>query len=204
MRVDGKVNGKDGGSATIYVLIYITYVNFMERNGKFRPCLTALTIHVCRTRISSRRTMDMWEDLLQFTWTQNGVYSICEEMLRFTFSIRNPAGRWLMSVQPFDPVFYWVAVHSDACLVFTPNWSQFILLQHLVDQMQLLPQPTRYWPNANGSLILKEWGRWRSRFTLEWLQASNFESVPEDIKMEIMQRCNQHVAGMLSTEPSLC
>ena len=97
-------------------------------------------------------------------------------MRNYKFYLRSLNGEWLARVQPFDPEFLCIKVHPNAVLLYMPFRSQPTLLQHLCVQLELLPP------------ALSETGRWRSRSTLEWLRKNGTDSIPEEIRGELMER----------------
>ena len=90
---------------------------------------------------------------------------------------------------------YFVSVHPSASLVFTNTLHQMLVLQAIVHGCQLHNASPRYWLGPNYTMILEEWGRWRSQYGLEWIAAFGFSRVPPCIVSEMIQLCQE--AGVL-------
>ena len=131
---------------------------------------------------------DVWQ-------LRDNVWAICPEMQTFRLRLYDRSGNDFFYVTPFQPSQYFVSVHPSASLVFTNTLHQMLVLQAIVHSCQLHNASPRYWLGSNYTMILEDWGRWRSQYGLEWIAAFGFSRVPPCIVSEMIQLCQE--AGVL-------
>ena len=71
---------------------------------------------------------------------------------------------------------FWMLFGASSCYEIggeTHRWPKHV-------QSPLMGSSPRCWNSSSGNLILEEWGRWRSCYSLEWLLAYGFDTTPED------------------------
>ena len=66
-----------------------------------------------------------------------------------------------------------------------------LMLQAIVHGCHLHNASPRYWLGPDYTMILEEWGRWRSQYGLEWIAAFGFSRVPPCIVSGMMQLCQE-------------
>ena len=170
-------------------------------NGQFRSWVGASVVPGQRGVIYFTKTSvptiyggdftDVWQ-------LRDNVWAICPEMQTFRLRLYDRSGNDFFYVTPFQPSQYFVSVHPSASLVFTNTLHQMLVLQAIVHGCQLHNASPRYWLGPNYTMILEEWGRWRSQCGLEWIAAFGFSRVPPCIVSEMIQLCQE--AGVLHVE----
>ena len=124
------------------------------------------------------------------------VWAICPEMQEFYLGVLDRAGCYSFNVQPFAPHAYFISVHP---LVFTTTFSQMsLILQAICHSCHLYTSTPRYWLGRDNTMVLEEWGRWRSQYALEWPAVHGFAGVPPGIVTELIQLCQE--AGVFNID----
>ena len=120
---------------------------------------------------------------------RGSTWAICSAMRRYYFSVLDQDGNFSHNVSPFDPTRYSITVHPAAVLIFANTREHNLALQAICSHARLFDTSPRYWLGNDGNLVLEEWGRWRSHFSLEWLATYGFRLVPQDMLEELVRMC---------------
>ena len=193
LHVQGTVYGSLSGSAPFFVSVLQVTHTFHEENwscftfnGGCRDVLPIIVPSV--PTIYSGEFTDVWQ-------LRDDVWAICPEMQAFRLRLYDRSGTDYFHVSPFQPSQYHISVHPTAALVFTNTFHQMLLLQSIVHGCHLYSASPRYWLGPDYTMILEEWGRWRSQCALEWIATHGFAKVPIAIVSELMHLCQE--AGVL-------
>ena len=193
LRVQGTAYGALSGSAPFCVSVLQVDRTFHEENwscftfnGGCRDVWPLIVPSV--PTIYSGDFTDVWH-------LRDDVWAICPEMQAFRLRLYDRSGTDYFLVSPFQPSQYHISVHPNAALVFTTTFHQTLLLQAIVHGCHLYTASPRYWLGPGHTMILEEWGRWRSQYGLEWIAKYGFSRVPICIVSEMMHLCQE--AGVL-------
>ena len=193
LHVQGTVYGSLSGSAPFFVSVLQVDRAFHEENwscftfnGGCRDVLPIIVPSV--PTIYSGEFTDVWQ-------LRDDVWAICPEMQAFRLRLYDQSGTDYFHVSPFQPSQYHISVHPTAAFVFTNTFHQMLLLQAIVHGCHLYSASHRYWLGPDYTMILEEWGRWRSQCALEWIATHGFAKVPIAIVSELMHLCQE--AGVL-------
>ena len=189
MHVQGTVSGSLSGSAYFFAHVLQVNVTFHNENwscftfnGGCRDVLPIIVPSV--PTIYSGEFTDVWH-------LRDDVWAICPEMQAFRFRLYDRSGTDYFHVYPFTPSQNCISVHPAAALVFTNTFHQMLMLQSIVHGCHLHSASPRYWLGPDNTMILEEWGRWRSQYALEWLAEYGFTGTPVEIVSELMQLCQE-------------
>ena len=189
LHVQGTAYGSLSGAAPFSVsVLQVNHTFHLENwsiftfNGGCRDIIP-IVIPTVPTIYSGDFT-DIWQ-------LRDNVWAICPEMQAFRLRLYDQSGTDFFYVTPFQPSQYHVSVHTSASLVFTNTLHQMLMLQAIVHGCHLHNASPRYWLGPDYTMILEEWGRWRSQYGLEWIAKYGFSRVPTCIVSEMMHLCQE-------------
>ena len=130
-------------------------------------------------------------DFTDIRHLRRSTWAICSAMRRFYLTVRDREGQFSHNVLPFDPTRYSITVHPAAVLLFANTREHMLALQAICTHARLFDLSPRYWLGNDGNMVLEEWGRWRSQFSLEWLATYGFRFVPQDMLEELVRLCSE-------------
>ena len=187
LHVQGTAYGSLSGAAPFSVFVLqVNHTFHMENwsiftfNGGSRDILPIVIPTV--PTIYNGDFRDVWQ-------LRDNVWAICPEMQAFRLRLYDRSGTDFFYVTPFQPSQYYISVHTSASLVFTNTLHQMLMLQAIVHGCHLHTASPRYCLAPDYTMILEEWGRWRSQYGLEWIAKYGFSRVPTCIVSEMMHLC---------------
>ena len=139
--------------------------------------------------------------------TRKDEYAVDPRMSQFKLALFDKTGRRKFTTAPFNHDVWWSFVHENATVMFVESKPAAFTLSVIMQYAGIVDSEPKYWPytgeatefhHADNGLTLFEYGRWRSKDTLDWILHNDYDGVPDSIKEEIRDLCSKYAAN----EPS--
>ena len=136
--------------------------------------------------------------------TRKDEYAVDPRMSQFRLAIFDKSGQKKFTATPFDHNVWWPYVHENATVLFVESKPAAYTLSVIMQYAGTVDSEPKYWPytgdatefhHADNGLTLFEYGRWRSKDTLDWIIRNDYDGVPDSIKEEIRDLCSQYAAN---------